>query len=190
MVERKAANLSHNWALRGRSGGSFPAGLGRGGWGLLSPEQTSVGGASGRRALPPFPGPREPPGEGGLALRAPGGEDVSMNRLMSPGVSPPSSSPWGGKWLQGKRSRCRLGRRAKCLSARCPRTLVRARPEPLFSLTVGLQLVGKLEEEVLVVDDLELAHIRLGLQVMRGGFHIEAQGPAAVFADCPHLFSH
>lgn len=36
----------------------------------------------------------------------------------------------------------------------------------LFSLTVSLQLVGELKEEVLVVYDLELAHIGLGLQVM------------------------
>lgn len=65
---------------------------------------------------------------------------------------------------------------AKCLSARCPRTLVRGRPEPQFSLTVGLQLVGELEEEVLIVDDLELAHVGLGLQVMWGGLHIKAWG--------------
>lgn len=37
------------------------------------------------------------------------------------------------------------------------------RLKPVFSLTIRLQLVGKLEEEVLVVDDLELAHVGLGL---------------------------
>lgn len=67
---------------------------------------------------------------------------------------------------------------------------MRGRPEPQFSLTVGLQLVGELEEEVLIVDDLELAHVGLGLQVMWGGLHIKAKGPAPVFADCPHFFGH
>lgn len=43
---------------------------------------------------------------------------------------------------------------------------------PLLSLTICLQLVGELKEVVLVVDDLELAHIGLGLQVMRGGLHV------------------
>lgn len=50
------------------------------------------------------------------------------------------------------------------------------RPEPLFSLTISLQLVGELEEKVLVVDDLELAHVGLGLQVMGGRLHIQAWG--------------
>lgn len=43
---------------------------------------------------------------------------------------------------------------------------------PSLSLTIGLQLVGELKEVVLVVDDLELAHICLGLEVMRGGLHV------------------
>lgn len=49
-------------------------------------------------------------------------------------------------------------------------------PAPLFSLTISLQLVGELEEEVLVVDDLELAYIGLGLQVMGGSLRIQAWG--------------
>ena len=105
-------------------------------------------------------------------MKEQGGEDFSrMNRLMSPGLSPPNSF-----LLPGTEVRCGLGRRAKCLSARCPRTLVKGQPEPLFSLTIGLQLVGELEKEVLVVNDLELAHIGLGLQVMRRGLHIKAWG--------------
>lgn len=51
---------------------------------------------------------------------------------------------------------------------------MRRQPEPLFLLTISLQLVGELKEEVLVVDDLELAHIGLGLQVMGGRLHIQA----------------
>lgn len=45
---------------------------------------------------------------------------------------------------------------------------------PPLSLAISLQLVGELEEEVLVVDDLELAHVGLGLQMMRGGLHVQA----------------
>lgn len=47
---------------------------------------------------------------------------------------------------------------------------------PPLSLTIGLQLVGELEEEILVVDDLKLAHVGLRLQVMRGGLHVQAWG--------------
>lgn len=105
-------------------------------------------------------------------MKEQGGEDFSRtNRLVSPGLSPPNSF-----LLPGTEVRRGLGRRAKCLSARRPRTLVKGQPEAPFSLTIGLQLVGELEKEVLVVDDLELAHIGLGLQVMRGGLHIKAWG--------------
>lgn len=45
-----------------------------------------------------------------------------------------------------------------------------------LSLTISLQLVGELKEVVLVVDDLELAHVRLGLQVMWGCLHVQAWG--------------
>ena len=39
-----------------------------------------------------------------------GGEDFSRkNRLMSPGLSPPNSFPWGRKWLQKKAVRCGQG---------------------------------------------------------------------------------
>lgn len=136
----------------------------------------------------PFEGRNQ---QSGFGLKEPGGEDFSrMNRLMSPGVNPANSFPWGGKLLQGRDVRGGLGHHTKCLSARCPRTLVGGRPEPLFSLTISLQLVGELEEEVLVVDDLELAHVGLGLQVMGRCLHIQAKGPAPVSADCPHFFSH
>lgn len=45
---------------------------------------------------------------------------------------------------------------------------------PSLSLTISLQFVGELEEEILVVNDLELTHIGLGLQVMWGGLHVQA----------------
>lgn len=59
----------------------------------------------------------------------------------------------------------------KVLECQVPRTEAGA-AGPLHSLTISLQLIGELKEVVLVVDDLELAHIRLGLQVMRGGLHV------------------
>lgn len=45
-----------------------------------------------------------------------------------------------------------------------------------FSLTIRLQLVGELKEEILVVNDLELAHVGLGLQMMRRSIHLQAWG--------------
>lgn len=62
----------------------------------------------------------------------------------------------------------------KVLGCRVPGT--RGAAGPPLSLAISLQLVGELEEEVLVVDDLELAHVGLGLQVMRGGLHVQAWG--------------
>lgn len=78
-----------------------------------------------RSAAPSLQG--QEPAECGFSLKEQGGEDFSrMNRLMSPGVSPANSFPWGGKLLQGKDVGGGLGHRAKCLSVRCPRTLVGA----------------------------------------------------------------
>lgn len=105
------------------------------------------------------------------------GEDFSrMNRLMSPGSSPSSSFLWGRELLQGKDVRGGLGLRAKCFECQVPEDPGGGQLKLLFSLTISLQLVGKLEEEVLVIDDLELAHVGLSLQVMGGCLHIQAWG--------------
>lgn len=188
-MERTAANSLPQFRSVRQEGGQLSCLPGRR---LETPslERTSMGEDRGRSTVPPFPRGQEP-AECGFGLKEQGGEDFSrMNRLMSPGVSPSDSFLRGRKLLQQKDVRGGLGHRAKCLSARCPRTLVRRQPEPLFLLTISLQLVGELKEEVLVVDDLELAHIGLGLQVMGGRLHIQAKGPTPVFADCPHFFSH
>lgn len=42
------------------------------------------------------------------------------------------------------------------------------------SLAAGLQLVGELEEQVLVVDDAQLPHVGLGLQLGRGRLQLQA----------------
>lgn len=99
-----------------------------------------------------------------------------MNRLMSPGSSPSSSFLWGRELLQGKDVRGGLGLRAKCFECQVPEDPGGGQLKLLFSLTISLQLVGKLEEEVLVIDDLELAHVGLSLQVMGGCLHIQAWG--------------
>lgn len=74
------------------------------------------------------------------------------------------------------RERCRrwVGTSCKVLECQVPKDPGGDRLKPLFSLTIRLQLVGKLKEEVLVVNDLELAYVSLGLQVMGGCLHIQA----------------
>lgn len=120
VVERKAANLSHNWALRGRSGGSFPAGLGRGGWGLLSPEQTSVGGASGRRALPPFPGPREPPRRGWFGLEGARGRGRQHEQAYESRGESSQLFPVGREVAPGKEVTMQVGTSCKVLECQVP----------------------------------------------------------------------
>lgn len=62
----------------------------------------------------------------------------------------------------------------KCLGARCQGPRAGGSRTPSLSLAISLQLVGELKEVVLVVDDLELAHVGLGLQVVWGGLHVQA----------------
>lgn len=83
-----------------------------------------------------------------------------------------------------------FGTSCKVLECQVPEDLVGRRPEPLFSLTISLQLVGELKEEVLVVDDLELAHVGLGLQVMGGCLHVQAWGGDKRSGQPPSLPSH
>ena len=84
--------------------------------------------------------------------------------------------PEGWKVAPAERCWRWVGTSCKVLECQVPEDPGGGRLKPLFSLTIGLQLVGKLEEEVLVVDDLELAHVGLGLQVMGGRLHIQAWG--------------
>lgn len=147
----------------------------RGGWAAFLPAWEEEVGNSYLRNRPRWEGTEEgtrcpvslqgqKPAECGLGLKEQWGEDFSrMNRLMSPGASPSNSFPWGGKLLQGKDVRGGWGPSCKVLECQEPENPGGGRLKPLFSLTISLQLVGKLKEEVLVVDDLELAHVGLGL---------------------------
>lgn len=101
-------------------------------------DRTSMGRDRGRSSLPPSLRGKKP-AKWGVGWKEQGREDFSkVDRLLSPGVSPSDSSLRGKKLPQRKGVRGGLGHRAKCLSARCPRTSAERPPEPLFSLTIGL----------------------------------------------------
>ena len=69
-----------------------------------------MGGAGEGALCPLLPLGGQEPAEGGLGLKEHGGKDFSRkNRLMSPGLSPPNSFPWGRKQLQKKAVRCGQG---------------------------------------------------------------------------------
>lgn len=99
-----------------------------------------MGGAKGRSSLPTASPGRQELAEGGLGLREHRGEDFSRkNRLMSPGLSPfqlPSCGPGAApEKLSG------VGRElCKVLECQVPKDPGEGRPEPQFSLTVGLSL--------------------------------------------------
>lgn len=71
--------------------------------------------------------------------------------------------PVGREVAPGERCQRWGGTSCKVLECQVPENPGGGRLQPLFSLTIRLQLVGKLEEEVLVVNDLELAYVGLGL---------------------------
>lgn len=141
----------------------FASCLGRGGWKLLSQKQTSMGGDRGRNSLPPFPARAESSSvwfrlAGAMGRRLQQDEQAYASR----GKVHPTPSCGAGSCSRGKMSDWG-GTSCKVLECQVPENPGGGQLKPVFSLTIRLQLVGKLEEEVLVVNDLELAHVGLGL---------------------------
>lgn len=143
--------------------GSFPSCLGRGGWKLPSQEQTPMGRDRGRNSLPRSPARAETSRvwfglEGAMGRGLQQDEQAYESRGKSIQLL-----PMGWEVAPGERCQKWVGTSCKVLECQEPENPGGGRLKPLFSLTISLQLVGKLKEEVLVVDDLELAHVGLGL---------------------------